>query len=94
MNISQLVCIFHLISVLSHSLDDNLDIIIMVDNHVDYRATITYLSSQSSYSFNLAFLYLIYYLWRLVYNRMINNLVYDIIGSVSFHNIDEQAISK
>ena len=56
MNISQLECIFHSISVLSHSLDDNLDIDIMVDNHVDYRATIIYISSQSSAFFNLDFL--------------------------------------
>ncbi len=57
MDISQLVCIFHSISVLPHSLDDNLDIDIMVDNHVDYRATIIYLISQSSDVFNLTFLF-------------------------------------
>ena len=46
----------HLISVLSHSLDDNLDIDIMVDHYMDYRAKIIYISFQSSDSFNLAFL--------------------------------------
>ena len=64
MDISQLVCIFHSISVLSHSLDDNLDIDIMVDNYVDYRATIIYLSSQSSDLFNLTFLYLLSTIYR------------------------------
>ena len=57
MDISQLVCIFHLISELSHSLDDNIYTDIMVDNHVDYRATIIYLISQSSDVFNLTFLF-------------------------------------
>ena len=59
MNISQLECIFHSISVLSHSLDDNLYTIIMADNYVDYRVAIIYISSQSSDFFNLTFLYLI-----------------------------------
>ena len=45
MDTSQVECIFHLISVLSYSLDDNLYIIIMIDNYVNYRATIIYISS-------------------------------------------------
>ena len=67
MNISQLECIFHLISVLSHSLDDNLYIIIMVDNYVDYRAIIIYISSQSSDFFNFTFLYLSYIIYGAYY---------------------------
>ena len=63
MDTSQLECIFHLISVLSHSLYDNLDIIIMIDNYVDHRAIIIYISSQSSDVVNFTFLYLLYIIY-------------------------------
>ena len=93
-DISQLECIFHLTSVLPHSLDDNLYIIIMVDNFVDYRAAIIYLSSQSSDSFNFTFLYLLYIIYGYYYIKEWLIILFMILMVLVLLNIEVQSISK